>query len=219
MRPTPGWTSVVEMPPADAPKGSELWESWRAKVEEMVKSAEGKVVPLLEGGIVKILPVDLASDPTRHRPEHELEHKHEDEHEHKHKNEDEHHRHGHGHWHHGPHDHDHGHRHHRHHSFGMRLHHALHNLSVAEAFTMALVLGAGVGSILHFFFMVLLLSMRRWRCRSDARRQARAALGRIVLVDADEKAAIPVVAGQEARDGEVLPSYEDHETARLVEKA
>jgi len=55
------------------------------------------------------------------------------------------------------------------------LHRALHNLTPAESITMAFVLGTGIGSILHFIFMIFLISVRHFRCNRGARAERRAA--------------------------------------------
>ena len=98
------------------------------------------------------------------------------------------------------------------------------HLSPPEAITLAFVLGAGIGSIMHLVFMLFLISIRRLRgvrrsrgCearraerrqRKEARRAAKRE-GRLRLTDDNS-----TQQGQE-----VLPSYAEGEADRLVEKA
>ncbi|OCF34882.1 hypothetical protein I317_05130 [Kwoniella heveanensis CBS 569] len=134
----------------------------------------------------------------------------------------EHHAHGHRHGHHG-------HRYRMAKSVAGRLHRALKNLKPAESIAMAFIIGAGLGSILHFIFMLFLLSVRSFRC--GARRS------RIALRDDhegmtwEEARRARKMARKEARKarkaerkaqkhgqahGELLPAYEEGEGARLV---
>lgn len=82
---------------------------------------------------------------------------------------------------------------------------------------MAFVLGAGIGSILHFIFMIFILTIRLFRCNRTtwaerrAGRKARRAARRAVRREGRVR-----LEGEEA---EVLPSYAEGETAKLVEKA
>jgi hypothetical protein len=100
----------------------------------------------------------------------------------------------------------------------------MRNLTPTESLALAFVLGAGIGSILHFFFMLFLLTVRRFRCgkadrraRREARRQARrqrkearrALEGRVRLGE---------VADADIKEAEVLPAYDEGETGRLVEE-
>lgn len=114
-----------------------------------------------------------------------------------------------------------------------RLHRAMMHLSAPEAITLAFVLGAGIGSIMHLIFMLCLISIRRlrggglchrsarcevWRAERQKRREARKAAkaakreGRLRLDDSNTTA-------QPGGGEEVLPSYAEGEADRLVEKA
>ena len=83
---------------------------------------------------------------------------------------------------------------------------------------MTFVLGAGVGSILHFIFMIMLITIRvcrgkklscaERRAARQARREARKAGG--VKLDSAEGG---------TQTEEVVPCYSDSEQAALVEKA
>ncbi|WRT63212.1 uncharacterized protein IL334_000115 [Kwoniella shivajii] len=81
------------------------------------------------------------------------------------------HRHGHGH--------GHGHR-HVSKTISARLNRALKNLKPVESIALAFVIGAGLGSIIHFFFMIFLLSFRFFKagCPNKAERRARRAARR-----------------------------------------
>ncbi|KAK6904706.1 hypothetical protein I204_06695 [Kwoniella mangroviensis CBS 8886] len=89
-----------------------------------------------------------------------------------------------------------------------RLHRALKNLKPIESICLAFVIGAGLGSIIHFFFMLFLLSFRylragcpsreERRARRQARRERRKASGSVRFADQVE------IAEQE----ELLPPYE-----------
>jgi ABC-type Zn2+ transport system substrate-binding protein/surface adhesin len=93
-----------------------MLDAWKMHVAEMVKGAEDKVVPILEGGVVRILPVmgdagiASGSGPTEMQAKHRegLKHEHGDGKDHKH-HAHSHHSHSHGH---------HGHR--KAHAFGDR---------------------------------------------------------------------------------------------------
>ena len=188
-----------------------MGEAWKAHVEEMVKSAEGKVLPFLEGGDVRILPVmpdeqlrDGEGQLPGGYPGQGLE--------------------GKGGWHRKHGHHGFGRHGGRFHSFSGRLHRALLHLSAPEAIAMAFVLGAGLGSILHFFFMVFLLFVRRMRVGRAGRREARAqrkAERRAARATrkAERKAAKAAKYNTASVSEETLPAYEDEETDRLVEKA
>ncbi|WVF66544.1 hypothetical protein IAT40_001284 [Kwoniella sp. CBS 6097] len=137
--------------------------------------------------------------------------------------------HGHRHGHHG----QHGHRYRMAKSVAGRLHRALKNLKPAESIALAFVIGAGLGSILHFIFMLFLISIRSFRCgrrsrialrdgdgngyegmtweearraRKMARKEARKA----------RKAERKVRRAQNQPEGELLPAYEEGEQVRLV---
>lgn len=105
----------------------------------------------------------------------------------------------------------------------------MRNLCPTEALALAFVLGAGLGSIIHFCFMVLLLTVRRFRCRGmtreerRARRHARreerrlrkeerraAREGRLRLEGEDS------IVRDDKAQGEVLPPYEEGEAVTLV---
>ena len=99
------------------------------------------------------------------------------------------------------------------------LHRAVHNLTYAESITMAFVLGAGLGSILHFFFMLCLISIRhfggcssRTHAERRAARKARRAARREGVVRLEGEDDVKVVQ-------EELPTYEEGESVKLVEKA
>lgn len=216
-------------------KGSMLVEGWKHHVEEMFGGAK-KILPIMEGGDVKILPFEEGDDvegaPRR-----------------------EHHGHGHHDGGRGKHLRPHGGHHWRHKStsFGsryvsppysrtltypiemltintVRLHRAMLHLSPPEAVTLAFVLGAGIGSIMHLIFMVFLISIRRIRgargmsCaerrqarreRREARRAVKAAKkqGKVRLEGAEHEHQL------QHQHEEVLPSYAEGESDRLVEKA
>ncbi|ORX35115.1 hypothetical protein BD324DRAFT_633930 [Kockovaella imperatae] len=215
-------------------------ESFKNRLEDMIHHVESESIPLMEGGIVKIMPIfnnfgDLESPENVH-----------------HKQAVQHPKFRTGHW-----DPDHErklriaewdamagkdgikavhHSHHGHHhaayphrkgrSFGCRLNHALKSLKPAESLSLAFVLGAGIGSLLHLFFMVLLLTIRRLRggsCaeRKAARRERRAAkaerrAARKAAKAAGKKGGVRLESGDE---DEVLPAYGEEEHERLVEKA
>lgn len=105
-----------------------------------------------------------------------------------------------------------------------RLHRAMLHLSPAEAITLAFVLGAGIGSIMHLIFMLFLISIRRIRgggcrsVRSEARRAARRER-RQARKAAKAAKRVGEVRLEGEENEEVLPSYEDNEGDRLVEKA
>lgn len=101
------------------------------------------------------------------------------------------------------------------------------HLSPPEAITLAFVLGAGIGSIMHLVFMIFLISLRRIRghagCRrSSASREERRA-ARKERREARKAAKAAKKEGRVRLEGEeqeeVLPSYAEGETDRLVEKA
>ncbi|EIW72960.1 hypothetical protein TREMEDRAFT_70870 [Tremella mesenterica DSM 1558] len=201
------WEQVAkEVHAHSRPEGgmmAKMSEGWRAHVEDMVRQAQDKVVPIMEGGGVKILPFvpeQRGKDKMMNNGQ-GLE--------------------GHDGWH-KKHGHGYGHMHGHHHAptFSGRLHRALHHLSPAEAIAMAFVLGAGLGSILHFFFMLFLLSLRRLRggCKSrEERRAARAERRALRKARKAGRVALPVTPIEEGE--EVLPAYGDVETDNLVEKA
>lgn len=100
------------------------------------------------------------------------------------------------------------------------------HLSPPEAITLAFVLGAGIGSIMHLIFMIFLISIRRLRghaeCHGSMSREARRAARR----ERREARKAAKAAKREGRlrlegaeQDEVLPSYAEGETERLVEKA
>ncbi len=188
---------------------------------------EGKIVPLMEGGVVRILPVmneagEPDKDVTRKHHEHmweSLEGK---------DGVKNHHHHHHGF--------------HRSHSFGgryvtssyscrlpsdslTRLHRALLDLTPAEFITMAFVLGTGIGSILHFIFMICLISIRYFRCDGKTRAERRAACKARRATRREERNVKREgrvrLDGEEGGEvvGEELPSYEDGEGVKLDEKA
>ena len=108
-----------------------------------------------------------------------------------------------------------------------RLNHALKSLRPAESLSLAFVIGAGIGSLLHLFFMIIVLSVRRLRCGSHSCSEARAARRAARLARSTERAerkAARKLAKNEAKgvrfaddDGEVLPAYGEGEQDRLVE--
>ncbi|RSH83977.1 hypothetical protein EHS25_005222 [Saitozyma podzolica] len=136
---------------------ADVAEMMKHRVEEFVGG--GKMVPVLEGGMVRILPFEEDDSAVVQSQTHGWKHKG-DHHEQDHHS----------------HDISHGmHRfHHRPHSFSGRLHRAMRNLRPTEALALAFVLGAGLGSIIHFCFMVLLLTVRRFQCRGMTREERRA---------------------------------------------
>jgi hypothetical protein len=97
-----------------------------------------------------------------------------------------------------------------------RLHRANLHLTPPEAIALAFVLGAGIGSIMHLIFMFFLISIRRYRGqgrgrglgvreeRRERRRMRREARDKLIKIKAQ---------------GEMLPSYQDGDGDRLVEKA
>lgn len=97
------------------------------------------------------------------------------------------------------------------------------HLSPPEAITLAFVLGAGIGSIMHLIFMLFLISIRRIRGGRSPRCEARRAARRERRqARKDAKAARNGgvrLEGEENVSEEVLPSYADGEGDRLVEKA
>ena len=99
-----------------------------------------------------------------------------------------------------------------------RLHRALHNLKSAESIAFAFVLGAGIGSILHLIFMLFLISFRHFRCARPDRAERRAA--RKARRAARREGGVKL-RGEEGEvvESESLPSYEEGEGAKLVEKA
>jgi hypothetical protein len=103
----------------------------------------------------------------------------------------------------------------------VRLGKALSSLSAFEATAVMFVLGAGLGSLLHLVFAVIFLSVRRLRGGKStcAERRAARRARRAARKEAKEmkKQGQIVLSGTE--NEEVLPSYEEGETARLVEKA
>lgn len=174
----------------------DISEAIHGHLREMLHAAESKVVPLMEGVVVRI--PSVMDNPSEAQPKHQqtltwesLEGKE-------------------------------GVKHHHHHghqtqmalSFGGRLHRALHNLTPAESITMAFVLGTGIGSILHFIFMICLISMRHFRCggknragRKAARKARRMARREDrVRLDGDETVEEP-------------PKYQEGEALEVVEKA
>ncbi|WVQ94158.1 hypothetical protein IAU59_001236 [Kwoniella sp. CBS 9459] len=133
------------------------------------------------------------------------------------------HKHRHGHVHHG----HHGHRHRMAKSVAGRLHRALKNLRPAESIAMAFIIGAGLGSILHFVFMLFLLSIRRFRSGAGSPSRSRIALRGAEGEDLtwEEARRARKIARKEARKArkaerkaqrELLPAYEEGEGARLV---
>jgi len=123
----------------------------------------------------------------------------------------------------------HGHRHHK--SFGGRLHHALRHLTPSEAITMAFVMGAGIGSILHFVFMLFLLGARRWRCSPQEREERRAIrkankaarkaerAERKAARKADRAERKALKHGSIKLEGEdVLPGYAESEAREVIEE-
>jgi len=62
--------------------------------------------------------------------------------------------------------------------FMMRLNNALQNLEPHEALALAFVWGAGMGSIVHFFFMLCLITIRAIRGRHGSTREERRAARR-----------------------------------------
>ena len=101
-----------------------------------------------------------------------------------------------------------------------RLHRAILHLTPPEAIALAFVLGAGIGSIMHLIFMFFLISIRRFRghgsggCKERReRRRMRKEARKAAKLTRDGKIALAEV------EGEVLPSFQDGEGDRLVEKA
>jgi len=102
-----------------------------------------------------------------------------------------------------------------------RLHRAILHLTPPEAIALAFVLGAGIGSIMHLIFMFFLISIRRFRgqgrgkrCKERReRRRMRKEARKAAKLTRDGKIVLAEV------EGEVLPSYQDGEGDRLVEKA
>jgi hypothetical protein len=98
------------------------------------------------------------------------------------------------------------------------LQRAISSLTPTEATIFAFVIGAGIGSILHLIFMLILISIRRMRglkCKSrEESREARRAR-RAARAASKSGGAVKLVGGA----GEVLPAYGEGEADRLVEKA
>ncbi|WWC90194.1 uncharacterized protein L201_005127 [Kwoniella dendrophila CBS 6074] len=133
--------------------------------KEHFHEVEDKVVPLLEGGSIRLHPLDIQ--------ESELTLFNDD----KDNGLDRNHHHAHAHKHGNQHEHGHGHR-HRHgwmaNTLPGRLQKALNNLKPFESIVLAFVIGAGLGSILHLFFMLCLLSFRYFKYgRSHSSREER----------------------------------------------
>ena len=80
---------------------------------------------------------------------------------------------------------------------------------------MAFVLGAGIGSILHIFFMVCLISVRHCRGGGASRVERRAARKARRAARREGRVRLE---GENAVQ-EVLPSYDDDAVAKLDEKA
>ncbi|WWC97565.1 hypothetical protein V866_004449 [Kwoniella sp. B9012] len=224
-------------------KMESIHESLMDHFKEHMSEVEDKVVPFLEGGSVRLHPLEndlteqeseltLSSAPEKLKiwryleddkwlirsgingewrvptedevpPKFVVHHNHENEN--GSSSEMEHaHRHGNGH------EHGHGHERGRWMAKTMtgRLHRALKNLKPIESICLAFVIGAGLGSIIHFFFMLFLLSFRYFRsgcpsreekrARRQARRERRKASGSVRFADQVE------VAEQE----DLLPPYE-----------
>ncbi|KAK8844758.1 hypothetical protein IAR55_006608 [Kwoniella newhampshirensis] len=110
------------------------------------------------------------------------------------------------------HHHHHGYSHTHGHSFDgpeatvVRFHRALNHLTRVESTALALVIGVGLGSIVHLLFMVCLLSFRRMRYTCKAKREESK-----IRLEGEE--AVLVAA-------ETLPAYEEaqHEELDLSEK-
>ncbi|ORY26487.1 hypothetical protein BCR39DRAFT_540931 [Naematelia encephala] len=179
---------------------------WKYHLEEM----EHKGVPLMEGGIVRILPFAPMENHRETEDERRMRWKalegKEGVRKHHHHSEG---MHGHKHWH------------HKAHSFGGRLHRALYNLTPTESISLAFVLGAGIGSILHFIFMICLLSLRFFRSGSCAERRTARRERRRLRKEAKraQREGDVVLAGAEGGgDGDVLPSYEEDQTPSYEER-
>ncbi|WWD22688.1 hypothetical protein CI109_107181 [Kwoniella shandongensis] len=91
----------------------------------------------------------------------------------------------------------------------VRFHRALNHLTAIEGTALALVIGIGLGSIVHVVFMLLLLSFRRIRygCKSNNREQIRLEGGEDEDVSLQKEA---------AAHEEVLPAYEAEENRRMI---
>ncbi len=84
---------------------------------------------------------------------------------------------------------------------------------------MAFVLGAGLGSILHFIFMIFLISIRYFRCEGNTRAERRAARNAKRAARREGRVKLEGEEGVEIATEEVLPGYEEGESPKLVEKA
>lgn len=202
-----------------------MMDGWKHRVEEMIHSAEDRVVPILQGGSVRILPVMDENG--------EFDHHVEEKHRH------------HGDWkslegkggvkkHH----------HHGHHGYRgdrqpksftcrsvarrlavfeekltIRLGKALRSLTPTEGIAVMFVLGAGLGSLIHFVFAVIFLTVRRIRGGKSTCAERRAARKTRRAARKAAKAGPIALDGSENENEEVLPSYAEGETAPLVEKA
>ncbi|WVQ82892.1 hypothetical protein IAT38_005028 [Cryptococcus sp. DSM 104549] len=110
-----------------------------------------------------------------------------------------------------------------------RLHRALKHLTHAESIALALVTGAGIGSILHFILMIVILTVRRLRSSPEDRLSRRAARRAARKARKDARKAAKhgalYLAGEEHVPGQVekvvvhdeeLPVYDEGEDAHLV---
>lgn len=167
-------------------------DSWHARVEALMDEAAARADAVRLPSVAVRLPGEGERQRAAWwkalegkggvRAHHHLaagQHEHEHQHQHAHlHSSDEHVHHQHGpHGHHGHHRHAHGQRRPAV-SFRARIHRAIWTLRPAEALAIAFVVGAGLGSIVHFFFMLLLLGMRRMVCGSKEARRARRAARR-----------------------------------------
>jgi hypothetical protein len=91
-----------------------------------------------------------------------------------------------------------------------RLHNALSHLNSYESLAMAFVLGAGLGSILHFFFMLFIISIRTIRYRRHTTREQRREARRTRRAARRE--------GRVRLSEEELPEYVAAEEQEIVEK-
>ncbi|WWC67303.1 uncharacterized protein I206_101211 [Kwoniella pini CBS 10737] len=96
-----------------------------------------------------------------------------------------------------------------------RLHKALGNLKPIESIVLAFVIGAGLGSIIHFFFMLFLLTFRYFKagCPSkEERRSRRLARKEARKAKKAERRGLILssnsIQGQDGEEEELLPAYE-----------
>ncbi|WVW81271.1 hypothetical protein I302_103262 [Kwoniella bestiolae CBS 10118] len=101
-----------------------------------------------------------------------------------------------------------------------RLHRALKNLKPLESICLAFVIGAGLGSIIHFFFMLFLLSFRYLRagCPSREERRARRAARHQARRERRKGSVRFADQVQVAEEEELLPAYEAATVVAVDEK-